>query len=59
MAGHRYRRQYLGTASLQLVCSCGWRTSVVRRWDSDIAYSQWQGHVDLERFARKLDAPPE
>lgn len=47
---HRYRRVLLGVFSVRFVCSCGWRTSVVRRNETDIAYAQWQGHRDLSLY---------
>lgn len=50
MTAHRYRRVNLGTFSVRFVCSCGWKTSVVRRDESSTAYAQWQGHADLARF---------
>lgn len=46
---HRYRRVNLGTFSVRYVCSCGWRSSVVRRNEDESAYAQWQGHSDLAR----------
>lgn len=51
MTSHRYRRVNVGTFSMRLICSCGWRTSIVRRNESSTAFAQWQGHSDSPRLS--------